>query len=239
MCGENNPEEIAASFSALANPVRVRILLALAETRQSNWDHRGMSYSDLRSAVNIGDGGRFNYHLNELRGSFLRSDDGNYSLTSAGSRVVDEIYAETFSGKERRVSETVNWTCPSDGEQLEATFENGVITVSCPTHGVLFDMWLPLGIAHGRDLDELFAWANRRALWYLESVSWDVCPHCAGSFNTPVIDTACVEENQPELLEDEQESVVTGCRVPPVQCLVSYSSVPVRAYSAADHRVSP
>lgn len=49
-------EQAADGFAVLANPLRVRILLALAETRQPDWDLRGMSYSDLRAAVGVEDG---------------------------------------------------------------------------------------------------------------------------------------------------------------------------------------
>lgn len=70
-----------------------------------------MSYSDLRSAVDDEDGGRFNYHVNELRDRFVRGEEGQYWLTTAGSRVVDEIYARTFSGSHERVSGTVKWKC--------------------------------------------------------------------------------------------------------------------------------
>ncbi|WP_339102635.1 winged helix-turn-helix domain-containing protein [Haloterrigena salinisoli] len=189
MDGDVDPEAVAESLSALANPLRVRILLALAETRRPNWDHRGMSYSDLRSAVDVEDGGRFNYHVNELRDRFVRREEGRYWLTTAGSRVVDEIYARTFSGGHESVSGPLEWTCPAGGKRLEAAVDNGVITASCPEHGVLFDMMLSFGSPRNRDPDELFAWANRRALWYLESVSWDVCPHCAGRFGEATITT--------------------------------------------------
>ncbi|WP_135830552.1 ArsR/SmtB family transcription factor [Halorussus halobius] len=180
-----DPEAVADNLAALANPLRIRILLALAETRRPSWDHRGMSYSDLRSAVDVEDGGRFNYHVNELRDQFVRGEEGRYWLTTAGSRVVDEVYARTFSGSHEPISGPVDWTCPADEEQLEATVEDGIITVSCPNHGVLFDMTLSFNAYRDRDLDELFAWANRRALWYLESVSWDVCPHCSGHLGGP------------------------------------------------------
>ncbi|WP_408957666.1 hypothetical protein [Natrinema sp. 74] len=189
MGGDVDPEAVAENLSALANPLRIRILLALAETRQPSWDHRGMRYSDLRSAVDVEDGGRFNYHINKLRDQFVRGAEGRYWLTTAGSRIVDEIYARTFSGGHEGVSGPVEWYCPADEERLEATLEDGILSVSCPNHGVLFDMMLSFTAPRGRDLDDLFAWANRRALWYLESVSWDVCPHCAGHFGEVTIAT--------------------------------------------------
>jgi hypothetical protein len=202
-------QEIADNFSALASPLRIRILLALTETRQPNWDHRGMSYSDLRDAVGVEDGGRFNYHINELRDQFVRGDDGHYWLTTAGSRVVNEMFAQTFSGTQEPVSGSVEWTCPQDGQPLEATVEYGIISVSCPDHGVVFDMPLSFGATADRDVDELFRWANRRGIWYMESVSWDVCPHCAGSFGPATFETVDLEaEGEMAPLDWDNESLV-------------------------------
>lgn len=222
MGGDVNPEAVAENLSALANPLRIRILLALAETRQPSWEHRGMSYSDLRSTVDVEDGGRFNYHINELRDRFVRGEEGRYWLTTAGSRVVDEIHARTFSSGHRTVSGPVEWNCPVDEKPLEATIEDGTITVSCPNHGVVFDMMLSFNSPHGRDPDELFAWANRRSLWYLESVSWDVCPHCAGHLGEVTIATRRPEsDTQSERLRWDTSTLVmvgTHCR----QCGVSF-----------------
>lgn len=189
MDSNEDVDNIAANFGALSNSLRVRILLALTETRKPDWDHNGMSYSDLRSAVGVEDGGRFNYHLDELRDQFVYGQDGHYRLTAAGSRVVDEIHAGTFSGAPEAISGRLDRSCRVCNRRLEATFDNGVISVSCPTHGTMFDMWLRFAAATDRDLTELFAWGNRRGLWYLESVSWDVCPHCAGRFGGATFQT--------------------------------------------------
>lgn len=227
---DRDVEEIAAGFSALANPLRVRILLALTETREADWDHQGMSYSDLRSAVAVEDGGRFNYHLDELRDQFVRGNEGHYRLTSAGSRVVDEIYTGTFSGAAETVSGELDRTCPDDGKQLEATFENGVISVSCPDHGQLFDMWLRFNAATDRDLDELFAWGNRRGLWYLESVSWDVCPHCAGRFGDATFQTVGADEKARLGVLDETETQIVTAEMECRRCGISFG-VPAHEYA--------
>ncbi|ELY92129.1 DUF7351 domain-containing protein [Natrinema altunense] len=222
MGGDVDPETVAENLAALANPLRIRILLALAETRRPSWEHRGMRYSDLRSAVAVEDGGRFNYHLNELRDQFVRGAEGKYWLTTAGSRIVDQVYARTFSGAHEAISGPVEWHCPAGEARLDATFEDGILTVSCPNHGVLFDMRLSFTAPRGRDLDELFAWANRRALWYLESVSWDVCPHCAGHFEELTFTTRSLEpDTRLETLRwDTSTMVMAGLRCR--QCGVSF-----------------
>ena len=73
--GESEPVE---TFSLLANEDRLAILRAVVHA-----DERGeapLSFSSLRTTVDIRDSGRFSYHLQELTGHFLtRSADG-YSL---------------------------------------------------------------------------------------------------------------------------------------------------------------
>jgi len=183
-------ETAAEGFSVLANPLRVRILLALAGTRRPDWDHGGMSYSDLRSAVGVEDGGRFNYHLDELRDRFVVGEDGHYWLTVAGSRLVDEMYTGTFTGSHERREGPLSYQCMTTDANLTATVEHGVITVDCPEHGELFDMTLPFNVVAGRDLDELYEIGFRRAQRYVESVVSDVCPHCAARFEQSGVEYA-------------------------------------------------
>lgn len=190
---EETADLAAEHFAALANPLRVRILLGLAETRQPNWEHRGMRYGDLRAAVGVEDGGRFNYHLDELRGSFVESEDGHYWLTRAGRRVVDEIYAGTFGEGHERREGAVGATCGLCDRGLDATVADGVLAVACPDHDTLFDMALGARTPIDRDLDEVLAWAQRRANWYLESVRWDVCPHCSGTLGEATFEAATAD----------------------------------------------
>lgn len=182
-------DSAAAGFAVLSDPVRVRILLALAETRQYSWDQRGMSYSDLRNAVDIEDGGRFNYHLDKLRGEFVDSKDGHYWLSMAGWRIVDTVYGRTLTDNQSDRSGTLSYRCPSTDEPLQATVANGVIEVTCPEYGTVFDMPLPLSVAADptRDLDAIYEYAFKRAHQYAESVRMDVCPHCGGRFDEPTV----------------------------------------------------
>lgn len=189
MDAEERAELAADHFAALANPLRVRILLGLAATRQPDWDHRGMRYGDLREAVGVEDGGRFNYHLDELRGTFVRAEDGHYWLTPTGVRVVDEVLAGTFGEGHEPLEGSVTSTCGRCDRGLDAVLADGLLAVTCPEHGRVFDMVVGARAAVDRDLDEVLAWAQRRANWYLESVTWNVCPHCSGTLGDATFDS--------------------------------------------------
>lgn len=183
-------EAAAESFSLLSDPARVEILLALSTTRQYSWAQHGMRYSDLRAAVEIEDGGRFNYHLDQLRGEFVVSEDGHYWLSAAGSRTVDEVYAKTPTGTDDRREGKLTYTCVETDEPLTVTIEHGVLVVECPHHGTVFDMPLPFSVAEmeTRDVDELYEYAFQQARQYCESVLLNVCPHCGGTFEEPTVE---------------------------------------------------
>lgn len=74
--------EAADSLGALASEHRVAILRELAAA------DRPLRFSELRERIGMRDTGRFNYHLGELRGRFVREVDGGYVLGHAGERVV-------------------------------------------------------------------------------------------------------------------------------------------------------
>ncbi|PSQ04470.1 ArsR family transcriptional regulator [Halobacteriales archaeon QS_6_71_20] len=74
--------EAADALSALASEHRIAILRELAA---ADWP---LSFSELRERIGMRDGGRFNYHLGELRDRFVRERDGGYVLGHAGERVV-------------------------------------------------------------------------------------------------------------------------------------------------------
>jgi DNA-binding transcriptional ArsR family regulator len=75
-------EEATEALGALASEHRIAILRALAAAEEP------LPFSRLRERVEMRDTGRFNYHLNELLGRFVRETDGGYELGHAGERVV-------------------------------------------------------------------------------------------------------------------------------------------------------
>lgn len=75
-------EEGIEALEALGNEQRITILRALAETDTP------LPFSELRRRVGIDDTGRFNYHLDQLLGPFVRQTDAGYELGYAGERLV-------------------------------------------------------------------------------------------------------------------------------------------------------
>ena len=76
------PSVAAEELSVLASEHRIRILQTLAGAESP------LGFSDLRESVGMYDSGRFNYHLTELCGLFVRETNEGYELSHAGERVV-------------------------------------------------------------------------------------------------------------------------------------------------------
>lgn len=75
-------EEFTDVLSALTHEVRIDILRVLADADGP------VQFTELRSRVGTSDPGRFNCHLGELCGQFVRRGEGGYTLTYRGKQVV-------------------------------------------------------------------------------------------------------------------------------------------------------
>lgn len=82
MSDDNRTAVAANALTALASEHRIEILRVLAEADEP------LSFSDLRKSIGMYDTGRFNYHLTELCGRFVRNTNNGYELGHAGERVV-------------------------------------------------------------------------------------------------------------------------------------------------------
>lgn len=76
------------ALEVLGHEVRVAVLRELAEA------DRPLSFTELRERVGIRDSGKFNYHLQKLRGRFVREANGGYELGHAGTRVIATVEGE-------------------------------------------------------------------------------------------------------------------------------------------------
>lgn len=180
-------EAAARAFALLGEPVRLRILLALAGTRRADWDHDGLAYTDLRRAVDVEDGGRFNYHLDRLDGVFVRKEGDRYRLTYAGSRIVNVVFAG-FIGRH-----VVHERAPIEGQAavgeatVEAGFDDGRFAIWwAGEDDPLVEMRLPPTVAVERSLDELVELSSTVARTYTELAVEGMCPECWGELELTV-----------------------------------------------------
>ena len=73
-------------FELLSDETRVGIVRELAAGED-------LRFSTLRERVGTADSGKFNYHLERLRGNLVRKTEEGYRLTRAGRKLVDVVEA--------------------------------------------------------------------------------------------------------------------------------------------------
>ncbi|WP_256299434.1 DUF7351 domain-containing protein [Haloarchaeobius salinus] len=178
----DDPTPPADAFEVLGHEIRLATIEALAEERRESWIPRGLRFSELRDAVGVRDTGQFNYHLDQLRGSFVSKFGDEYVLTNAGFELAGALRAGTFdqtAGRTERRGE-LDRTCPVCDEPLEAVYEYGYLRVVCPDHDRILTTTLPPAAVHDRDMSTVVDLANARVRDQVQRVRAGGCPHCWG-----------------------------------------------------------
>jgi DNA-binding transcriptional ArsR family regulator len=170
--------ELSEAFDALGHETRLAIVEALADERRLSWQPRGLSFSELRETVGLRDGGKFNYHLDKLRGRFVYQDGDEYVLTNAGLEIAGAVRAGRFGDTPEPTSGTIDRTCPVDGVDLEAVYDHGYLQVRCPEHGDIFAANLPPAAATDRSIEEIHRLGIGQNRWTIERARKETCPHC-------------------------------------------------------------
>ncbi|MFB6071949.1 MAG: ArsR/SmtB family transcription factor [Halobacterium sp.] len=136
------------AFAAVADELRVRILREL-------WDADDpLSFSELRSRVDVDDSGRFNYHLGELRGRFVEQREAGYALRFAGRELVGALHSGVFTEEASVDPQPVDGDCLLCGGELEAAYEDEQARVTCrDCDAHVISVGIPPAFLDGRDED--------------------------------------------------------------------------------------
>lgn len=172
-----DPDFEQEGFELLSHPVRLGILEVLGERLKESPDRPVLGFSDLRRAVGMRDSGNFNYHLDKLRGRFVRNTDDGYQITAAGLRVVAAVLSGAYGGTKQLGPAPLEDPCPACGRDLTARYESGLLTVTCPDDHE-FRHPLPQGSVAERDIDEVVRLLTRTVSQDLRLASDGICPMC-------------------------------------------------------------
>lgn len=165
----------AEAFEILGDDVRLAILQALKD------EEGPVTFSELRERTGVEDSGRFNYHLDRLRGHFIRRTDDGYELRFQGERVVETVLSGTFTDTATVGPFAVAGSCYDCGGALEGVYDDERVTISCvDCEEQILSIDYPPSALQGRDTEELMA-AYSRWSWARVALSADgVCPACGG-----------------------------------------------------------
>ena len=182
----------AEAFGALSNETRLAILLALWEAYSPAAPDEGVSFSELRQRVDMRNSGRFNYHLGELEGQFVRKTDDGYVLRRAGRRLVRTVIAGTGIEEPTFEASEIDVPCPICDAATEIRYEDDRLYQVCTECQGAFEGHeaQPEGYLAGIALDpagftdrtagEMWAAARVRAFQNVRSMIEGVCDECSG-----------------------------------------------------------
>jgi len=167
----------AEAFGVLGNETRLDVLAAV----WVYWarEHEPVPYSTLKETVGVADSGRFNYHLDKLRGRFVTEKHGGYVPEIQGIKAISTL----ISGQYRPVEEAfepVEGHCPICGGGMQVGY-HWDFYVGCGNcwEPHLYRTVEPAALEQ-RDWRELFLAANRARRHRLAALRDGACPDCGG-----------------------------------------------------------
>jgi len=202
--GEDDSAERAGvrdAFSLLAHDIRLDIVLALLEEWAAVYTEP-QSYSELMAAVEIEDSGKFNYHLDKLRGVYVVEVEDGYVPTASATALYRAVLAH-------RPTEAANSTererpCPHCGGTLVERYERSFFTVECDgcENWSLMTYSFPQNGLRGRGAEQRHRAVEQRASYHVGLARTGQCPFCAGRVAI---------EFDPDWVEDDAPSVEMSC----------------------------
>ena len=171
---EEVPPEKA--FAALSDSTRIAILRALWEAK----DHTA-TFSELRTAVEMNDSGRFNYHLSKLLGRFVARTDDGYRLRLAGTHVVGALLSGAYTQTGSTESVAVDQPCPYCDGPLTFQYDDEQAIIDCnDCEQVQIQLPVPPGVFAGYDHKMLPDVTERYARNIVQQARTGFCRTCEG-----------------------------------------------------------
>jgi hypothetical protein len=203
--GSTDREAVRDAFSVLAHDIRLDIVLALLE----GWagvHTEPQRYSDLMEAVGMEDSGKFNYHLDKLRGVYVEKIDEGYVPTAAATALYRAVLAHRPTEETTRTRE-LDETCPNCGGTVVERYERSFLSHECTDcedwPGATYSF--PANGLRNRTGRERQRAVAHRAGYHIGLARTGQCPFCAGRVQVgfdPQADWAGHEESSVELACD-------------------------------------
>ncbi|NLV08700.1 helix-turn-helix domain-containing protein [Halomicrobium mukohataei] len=170
----------ADAFAIVGEETRLSILEALWRLDEP------AAFSEIRAEVGMTDSAQFNYHLGKLTDQFVRKTDDGYELRTAGERIVQAIFAGSFTQHPEREIE-IDDPCVRCGATLSANYVDEQLSITCPSCGHGHGEYpFPPGGLHDRTDAEILSAFDQRVR-HLHCLAKDgVCPECNGRMATTI-----------------------------------------------------
>jgi len=173
--------EPEAVFATLADETRLGVLRALWEI-----DDDPVAFSELREAVGVPDSGRFNYHLDELVGTFVTKADSGYSLTQAGKQVNGAVSSGVYTAEGAIDPIELDAACRACGGAHTLRYADEVARIECASCPSGWAAPVPPAVVAGRDREEIPGTVSRYLRTSFRRVADGFCQYCHGPMEPAV-----------------------------------------------------
>lgn len=180
------------AFSLLGDETRLSILRALGDADGP------LAFSELRDRADVGDSGRFNYHLERLVGQFVDRDDGGYYLARPGRRVIEAVLSGAVTDRPELERTAIDQSCGYCGAPVEIAWRAGSVEVYCTDcpgtfgrrggneelaggGGYIGRMPLPPAGLEGRTPEAVHRAAGVWGTLELVAMGAGICPRCSAA----------------------------------------------------------
>jgi DNA-binding transcriptional ArsR family regulator len=185
--GDESSPNPAEAFDCLGHETRVAILQAFVEHRREHPETDGLSFAELRERVGMRDSGKFNYHLDKLRGRFVTQDEDTYSLSYAGEVTAAAILEGSYDTDVSVGPTELEEGCFTAGcsESVTAVYEDGELTVGCDNDHYFRTSVPPAAVAE-RSMDQILDLADEQLRTHVRYIRQQTCFKCTGPLQTDV-----------------------------------------------------
>ncbi|WP_050051535.1 helix-turn-helix transcriptional regulator [Halostagnicola sp. A56] len=172
---------VREAFSLLGHEIRLDILLALLEDWHAVYTEP-KSYAELMGAVGLRDSGQFNYHLDKLRGVYVRKLEDGYVPTASVTALYRTVLAHRPTEHLEYGPAAIDSACPRCDQAPVVRYDRGFATVDCAAcEWTGFTYPFPKNGLEGRDADAIADAVTRRAGRDIDLARTGQCPFCAGT----------------------------------------------------------
>ncbi|SEH16544.1 hypothetical protein SAMN04487967_2696 [Natronorubrum sediminis] len=173
--------QVREAFSLLNHEIRLEIVLALLEDWQAVYTEP-RSYAELMEAVGMRDSGKFNYHLDKLRGVYVWQVEDGYVPTASVTALYRAVLAHQPTAEFEYDQTEIDAACPGCDATLVLEYERGFVSVDCSAcDWIGFTYPFPRRGFDGRDADAVARAVTRRARHHVAMAAEGQCPFCAGT----------------------------------------------------------
>ncbi|QCC51702.1 DUF7351 domain-containing protein [Halapricum salinum] len=178
-----------AAFALLGHQVRLDILRAFfdsydpvdPDSRDDVRADRTRSYSELMASVGLRDSGKFNYHLEKLRGVYVEQVEDGYVPTASAVALYQAVVANRPT-ESVAVDVDIDTPCPACGADLTWGYEQEYLTIECESCEQFWGLTyrFPKNGLLTQDAEDVYEALYDRLMHHVGLARTGQCPACAG-----------------------------------------------------------